>query len=504
MSNLDYLLNGDGNDTTPEGFTAQQNEGTTNEASTQEATNEASNEAIARAITDLLSKHSHSGDKAIAEAITQLLKKYNRGNNQTSTNTRVFELFSQGEYLKDMTPTECLIDKWIQDGALHVMFGASGSFKSFCVIDMCEHIACNDFETWCGNDIEHGEVVYLVGEGSKAIKKRFFAWCLEHDKNPDDIPLYITPTSFFLDDTTSERNVDSLIADIRAVCSNPKLIVVDTLRRYMNGEENSSTDMNKIVFACTKLIEELGCAVILIHHSGLAQEAKGRGRGSGSLYAAIDIEIHCIKSGMSCTLEQTKNKDNGVQKPLSFNMKEVEIPGLKNKKGMPVRETSLVPIFNMTQTEALATAEPEPQKKEKTPKTSIHYKRGVKTFKEAAIRYGRLSSNEAGESFIDVELEEWRKVAYEIIESSNTDSAKRSAFNRAKQELIEEAEPPILSRYENEEGTFYRLSRNGENEAAFRVETFAAVIRRIEEAKLSAKTNATGGADAGDTTQNLF
>ena len=466
-SELEKFINGDGNDTTPEGSTVQPNEGTTNETS---------NEAIAH---------------------------YAQATNQ-QTLIHKYVSYPLGDFLADLTPMEYLIDNWIQVEGLHMIFGEPGSYKTFNVIDMCGHIACEDLDLWCGKTVEHGGVFYLAGEGVKGLKKRFAGWCLEHGKKPKDIPIHISPEVFTLDDKTPEHNIESTIANIRAVCPNVKLVVVDTLNRYMSGEENSATDMGRFILVCAKLQRELGCAVLIVHHSGLAQDAKGRSRGSGALHGAVDIEIQCVKSGLTCTLIQQRNKENEKDKPISFDMKEIEIPGVKDKKGNSVRMTTLVPIFNQSQTDAQATAEPEPQKKEKTPKPSVHYKRGVKTFKEAAIRYGRLSTNEAGDSFIDVELEEWRKVAYEIIEDNDNDS-KRNKFNNAKAFLVEYAEPPILSRYKNKEGTFYRLSRNNEAvDATFRSEIFAAVIRRIEEAKLSAKTNTTGGADAGDTTQNLF
>ena len=475
-----YLLNGEGNDTTPpqDSSTPQQAQGDSQEA--QQAMN----------------------------------KDNNTGNTQPLRHK--YTSYSLGEFLADLTPLEYLIDNWIQCEGLHVIFGESGSYKSFNVIDMCGRIACNDFDTWCGKKVEHGGVFYLAGEGVHGLKKRFAGWCLEHGKNPKDIPIHISPEAFTLDDKTPEHNIDSTIANIRAVCPNVKLVAIDTLNRYMSGEENSATDMGAFVFACSKLQRELGCAVLIVHHSGLAQEAKGRARGSGALYNALDIEIQCVKSGMTCTLTQTKNKEAEKDKPVSFDMKEIEIPGIRNKKGFLVRTTTLVPIFNETQTEALATAEPEKQRGKNHSKA---FTRGIKTFKEAAIRHGRLTTNEAtGESFIDVAFEEWREVAYEIIDVPNEKTGnytndkdtqkqrekKRSAFNRMRATLIEN-EPPIITHYEKEGTTYYRLSHNGEAEPTFRIETFAAVRRRIEEEKKSATTNNddAGGGEM-DATGNLF
>lgn len=421
-----------------------------------------------------------SNGKTESASTTQKAENTQATGETSAHRTRMLEIYRQGDFLKDLSPTEYLIDNWIQTEALHVMFGESGSFKTFCVTDICEHIACTDFDTWCGKKIEHGEVIYLAGEGLNGIKKRFAGWCLKHDKNPADIPLYISPTSFFLDDTTPEHNVDTVIADIRAICSNPKLVVFDTLNRYMGGEENSATGMGAFVRACSKLINELHCAVLIVHHSGIAQDSKGRGRGSSALYASLDIELQCVKSGMTCTLTQTKNKDNEKDKPLSFNMEEIEIPNVRDKKGNPIKTTTLAPIFNEEATKTLATAEPENQKKSDTPKRRKPFTRGIDSFKEAAIRYGRLSTDDTGESFIDVELEEWRKVAYETIEGDN----KRNKFNASRVALVEDAKTRVLTRHENEKGTIYRIARNNEAiDPTLRVEIFGAVMRRIEEKK---------------------
>lgn len=478
LEELTQNLLSSGNDTTPTQTTAHYEE---------------SSQAMSKGSSQPETTHNQQSDNETTTA------------QQTQPLTHKYVFYSLGEFLQDLTPMEYLIDNWIQAEGLHQIFGESGSYKSFCAIDMCATIACSDIDTWCGKSVEHGGVVYLAGEGVKGLKIRFAGWCLEHSKNPNDIPLYITPEAFTLDDKTPEHNIDSTIANIRAQCSNPRLVVIDTLNRYMSGEENSATDMGAFILACSKLERELSCAVLIIHHSGLSQDAKGRGRGSGALRAALDIEIQCEKSGMTCTLTQKKNKESALDKPLSFNMEKIEIHGVRDKKGNLIRTTTLIPTFNEETTQGLATNDPE---KPEAKKPGTNYTRGIDTFKEAAIRHGRLSINEAGESFIDIELEEWREVAYEMIDiDKKTDSAKRSAFNRARKELVEGRKPPIVTRYVNGEGIFYRLARNNEAvDATFRIETFAAVIQRIEAEKKSAKANNAGadGEAETNTTQNLF
>lgn len=414
------------------------------------------------------------------------------GNQQTLAHKYVF--YSLGEFLADLTPMEYLIDNWIQAEGLHQIFGESGSYKSFNVIDMCGRIACNDFETWCGKSVEHGGVVYLAGEGIKGLQKRLAGWCLEYGKNPNDIPFHISPEPFTLDDKTPEHCIETTIGNIRAVCPNVKLVVVDTLNRYMSGEENSATDMGAFVLACSKLQRGLGCAVLIVHHSGLAQDAKGRGRGSGALYAALDIEIKCEKTGMTCKLTQTKNKEAKKDNPVSFDMKEIEIPGVKDKKGNPVRMTTLVPIFNQSQTDAQATAETGTQGKNEFP-NSVKF--ALKTYGIAAKLHGEIFTDnpDTDHETIRLDVEKWRNIFYKESTADN-DNTKRQAFSRARKDTAEQLE--IFTHYSEGGIEYYCLDLSDtKTKTAYRFDIHTAIKNREKaEAEKSAKANDAGAADA--------
>jgi putative DNA primase/helicase len=70
--------------------------------------------------------------------------------------------------------------------------------------------------------------------------------------------------------------------------------VVDTLHRFLDGDENSATDAKTMLDACSALIQEFACSVILIHHTGVSSEAQHRGRGSSAWRGALDIEISVV------------------------------------------------------------------------------------------------------------------------------------------------------------------------------------------------------------------
>ena len=49
--------------------------------------------------------------------------------------------------------------------------------------------------------------------------------------------------------------------------------------------------------ACGHLQAEFGCAVILVHHTGVSDEAQHRARGSSAWRGALDIEISVVPGG---------------------------------------------------------------------------------------------------------------------------------------------------------------------------------------------------------------
>lgn len=424
---------------------------------------------------------------------------HENGNNGNGQNTQIkheYTVFSLGEFLQDLTPVEYLIQDWIQANGLNMIFGESASYKTFCAVDMCASIACPDIELWAGKEIEHGDVVYFAGEGISGLKKRFAGWCLENGKSPQDIPLYIIPEAFALDDTSPEYCVENTIANIRAHSEKPALVVLDTLNRYMSGDENSATDMGQFIRACSRLTHELGCAVLIIHHSGLAQEAKGRARGSGALFNAMDISIHCVKSSMTCTLSQTKNKEARLASPLVFSMREVEIPNVRDRRGNLVKCTTLTPEYDSERTETAITAEIEQAKEKAKPKLSENKFFSRRMYQQAAIEYGRIVVDDetTGHESIWLDVEDWRKVYYEN-SAADTPGGKRVNFNKARKEM---AESTTTLNIKNQEGRVYYCLDLSNDEidmatrAAIQVGIRAREKREQAEAEKASATERTG------------
>lgn len=93
--------------------------------------------------------------------------------------------------------------------------------------------------------------------------------------------------------TLDPMRLPEAAADIRAVAQhfNPSLVVVDSFRQAHDSDENSSSDMAKVM-GCYKQLYASGAAVVIVHHAkkslpGMAADA----RGSGEIKASADCEI---------------------------------------------------------------------------------------------------------------------------------------------------------------------------------------------------------------------
>jgi hypothetical protein len=129
------------------------------------------------------------------------------------------------------------------------------------------------------------------------------------------------------------------------------------------GDENSAQDAKTMLDACAWLMREFSCSVVLVHHTGVSDEAQHRARGSSAWRGALDIEISVVPGGEHKPIElvQRKSKDAELAKPVYLGLRGVTIDGWMDEDGEPV-------------TSAVLVAENAPVKPQKDDKLSGHRK----------------------------------------------------------------------------------------------------------------------------------
>ena len=235
-------------------------------------------------------------------------------------------------------PISWLVKHWLQANAMIMVHGPSGGGKTFAVLDWSLRIA-SGISDWCGHKVKPGTVVYLAGEGHHGLKGRIAAWRQRHQ--PGKINMWLSKAGCDLNTPEGYRIVSE---HIRALKHRPSLIVVDTLHRFLSGDENSSQDAKTMLDACSALMAEFDCSVLLVHHTGVSDEAQHRARGSSAWRGALDIEISIVPAKASRPIEivSRKTKDSEMPPPIYASLESVPIDGWLDEDGDQVTSAVIV------------------------------------------------------------------------------------------------------------------------------------------------------------------
>jgi hypothetical protein len=305
--------------------------------------------------------------------------------------------------------TEYLIKNILPLTGLVLVYGAPKCGKSFWAFDIAMHVARG--HDYRGKRVRGGPVVYLAAEGGAGFKKRVEAY-----RQRNDCP----EASFHLCTVRPDLAADAptLIADVRTQLDMkpPRAIFVDTVNRTLVGSENRPEDMAKYLRAAAALEDEFKCCVVLIHHCGI--EA-GRPRGHTSLTAAVDVQIAVERGQGGCiivTIELMKDGASGEQ--IVSRLEQVEVG--EDEDGDMVTSCVIVPVDGV------------PPKKSK--RLSAQTELARRALADVIADHGEQNPNiPAG--LRGAHVADWRDACYRRGIGGQAQSAKRQAFNRAKDTL---------------------------------------------------------------------
>lgn len=256
-------------------------------------------------------------------------------------------LYGTGEMLKLPAPS-WLIRDIIPLGGFAALYAEPESFKSFLAADMCLSVAAGGY--WQGHDCGTGTFsLYVSGEGGGGMSKRIEAWLKHRGLKPHDAQMawLLEPIYVHSESTGIERLLERIEQEVGRI---PKFVVIDTLARCFEGDENQQEDMNRFVAGVDLLRKEWGCTVLAIHHTRLDGE---RERGSTNFRGALDTMIKVEKLGRvhehgkpkTVKLSCTKQKD--AEHFEDFKVRLITVPLGEDAEGEPVDsltvDTAVIP-----------------------------------------------------------------------------------------------------------------------------------------------------------------
>ena len=242
-------------------------------------------------------------------------------------------LIQADEFSAKPAPLSWALKRWLPSNGLVMMHGPSGGGKTFVVLDWCLAIAAG-LEERMGHKVNQGTVVYLAGEGHHGLRGRIAVW--KQENQVDALDMYLSRDGC---DLNTAEGYQRVVDSIRGTNKRPSLIVVDTLHRFLQGDENSAQDTKTMLDACGALITEFDCAVVLVHHTGVNSEAQHRARGSSAWRGALDIEISIVPAsehGDPMEIIQRKSKDAEIAETMYCRLDSVAIRGWYDEDNEPV------------------------------------------------------------------------------------------------------------------------------------------------------------------------
>lgn len=295
-----------------------------------------------------------------------------------------------------VNPIAWLVEGYIEEDAIAVMYGAPGKGKSFLALDVSCCIASKTL--FHERDVKPGAVFYIAGEGHNGLARRLRAWAQLNQQEMPEL-LFISEAAAELSSSTSAASVAQAVQQLAdATGEDPVLIVVDTLARNFGGDENSATDMGQFVRNADTLRRRWDATVLIVHHSG--KDGDRGARGSSALKGAADAEYEVTRGNEDklIRLIPRKMKDAEEPEPLAFEL-----------AGVPIQDDQGNSIMGAALKPAEYTA-PEPD----TAKLGKQQRAALSVLEQRHAEIAeRLESQGRGDHPVHITVVEWKKACEE-------------------------------------------------------------------------------------------
>jgi hypothetical protein len=223
--------------------------------------------------------------------------------------------------LASLPPPEWLINGIITVNGLSMVWGRSGSLKSFAALDMGLCIATG--ADWHGHAVKRGRVVYLAAEGARGLGSRALGWIKTRGANLPEPDFQIIPHALTF---TNKADIEALLQALDYEKRPITLLVVDTLSRtFGNGNPNQPSDMNAFVEGCEQVRQATGAHEMIVHHGG--KDTDKNELGNEGLRNAADTVIHVRRktTGIELINEAPKGKQKDFDEFKTINLTAVKV-----------------------------------------------------------------------------------------------------------------------------------------------------------------------------------
>lgn len=257
--------------------------------------------------------------------------------------------FLYPEQMGELESDAELVESWLPEGGIHLLYAPKDCFKSFLAVDWFLCVATG--RPWHGFEVQQGPCVYIAGEGNRGLRRRFRAWCIHHGVEFESLPIAVSQWPMQALDPANIAQWSGHLAEVEAHYGAPaRFVVVDTLAtNFGPGDENAPTDMARfLAMLAIHIKRDAGTTILVVHHSG--KDATKGARGGSSIEGNAEAVFTLERTSADDTVELSCKhiKDGERPPPLLLKARSVEL-GVNDRHGDPM--TSLVLDLELTERE---------------------------------------------------------------------------------------------------------------------------------------------------------
>lgn len=256
-----------------------------------------------------------------------------------SLSTR-YEIISLAELLKrDFPKRTYLLDPWLEERTLAMIYGARGVGKSFLTLSIAIAVAGGGaFLNWRAG--KPSGVLYVDGEmAGDHLKERAR---LLAGSNSDSIPLHFLARDMVYNCPFTLGNADFAKAILHFADEvGAKLIVLDNLSTLWRGRENEAESWDYMQDWLIGL-RQSGRSVLIVHHAGKSGQQRGTSRKEDSLDTVLALRKpeSVTQSAGACfnvIFEKSRSQRGKATEPFHAALREKKDLGLESWQRGPLR-----------------------------------------------------------------------------------------------------------------------------------------------------------------------
>ena len=217
------------------------------------------------------------------------------------------------------TPVEWDLVNLIVHGDRAVFYGEWGSYKSFLLYHLALHLAAG--KEWLGWKIPTARRVLYVDEemNLSTVKRRFRRLMAGMGESPADLPLQLLSRVGL---HFSDQSAWTLLRCLDRWNFQPDIVVIESMRRVMLGDENHAADVARFWSNLGPLLER-GWSVYVSHHMSKPnperpQALRHRQSGSTDIIAGVDCALAVTRQGKSHAADVTQVKQREGEEAGTF------------------------------------------------------------------------------------------------------------------------------------------------------------------------------------------